>query len=173
MGKFKKGDRVRVIDGEDHDCFRNGDILVVDEDTEDCAPFCVRESGGKRWATLEHRLELVEEKPTVRFESNVTAQNYFFDEYMRYMWATEYYETSNNNLGETIMRTLKSIPTRLKKVLDKDYKAMYQLNWLNGDLERTSKGTEELMDFLIDKYKDDLGALAREQVKEIEEEDES
>lgn len=69
MAKFKKGDRVRVVDlGGYGYCgyVAVGDIARVDED-DDC-PYCVVEKNGRRLAFKENRLELIPATPEPAFK---------------------------------------------------------------------------------------------------------
>jgi hypothetical protein len=68
------------------------------------------------------------------------------------------------------MDMLKDIPSRLKRALNKNLKAMYQLDWIDEDLEVTEAGEEVLIDFILDKFEDELGEIAIKKVKEIEKE---
>lgn len=75
--------------------------------------------------------------------------------------------TSINKKGKGIMSMLREIPKRLKRLLDAKLKAMYQLGWVNEELDYTEDGDEELMEVLRDEYQDKLGERAIKQLAEL------
>lgn len=71
---------------------------------------------------------------------------------------------------ETCMETLREIPNKIKRFLNAQYKAFYQLGWVDEDLDLTEEGQSELLAFLLDKFEKDFGEVARERIEEIEKE---
>jgi len=82
---------------------------------------------------------------------------------------TQEFINNYNKPKETIMTTLKRIPKTLKRVLDKDLQAQYKTGLIDEDLELTGKGENELMEVLAIKYREELSDVAREMIKETEE----
>lgn len=75
-----------------------------------------------------------------------------------------------------IMSVLQSIPKRLKRLLDKETEAMYQLGWVDGELDLTEDGLEELQELLFDLHQKELGTRAIKEVadrKKAEKKDKS
>ena len=71
-----------------------------------------------------------------------------------------------------IMSLLKSIPSRLKRMINANYKAFYKLGWVDGDLELTDKGVNAFRDFVFDHFEKELGTVAKKEVKIIKKEEE-
>lgn len=64
--------------------------------------------------------------------------------------------------------TMKTLKTLAKKLLDRNTRLLMEMEYINGDLERTSKGTEALLDILFLERKEDLVKLAKKEKKELE-----
>lgn len=69
-----------------------------------------------------------------------------------------------NEKGEH-MANIKDVPVNLKKFLDDDYTALYQLDWIDKDLNLTATGREALQDFLLEKNITEIGAVAIAEVR--------
>ena len=65
---------------------------------------------------------------------------------------------------QTFMDTLRSIPAKIKRILNPNYKAFYQLEWVDEELDLTAQGRIELLDMLLDKHEAELGELAKKEV---------
>lgn len=65
------------------------------------------------------------------------------------------------------MSILKTIPSKIKLLLSPGDKALYELNRIDSDLEMTDDGGSDLVQFLFDKYRKELGERAIKEVKEI------
>lgn len=65
-----------------------------------------------------------------------------------------------------LMSYIKTIPTRLKRVLNADLRAMYQVGWIDGDLDPTDDGQEAVIDFIFTKFEKELGELAKAELKD-------
>lgn len=70
-----------------------------------------------------------------------------------------------------LMSALRSIPTRLKRLLNANFKAFYQLQWVDEDMELTPDGKKELIDVLFDEYESKLGERAKSEVDRIQKEE--
>lgn len=64
--------------------------------------------------------------------------------------------------------TMKTLKTLAKKLLDRNTRLLMEMEYINGDLERTSRGTDALLDILFLERKDDLVKLAKKEKKELE-----
>lgn len=71
------------------------------------------------------------------------------------------------------MTELITVPKNLDKFLNDNFKAFYKLGWVNEDLELTSKGSEELVSFMLVKHEEEFGKVAIEKVLNIEKESKS
>lgn len=80
------------------------------------------------------------------------------------MWYTG---TSINNKRKGIMQMLREIPNRLKRALNKSLEAMYQLGWVDSDLNYTEEGTDQLLEMLHDEYEEKLGERAIKEVARL------
>ena len=91
-----------------------------------------------------------------------------FDEYKPVL--IDNWLVKSNRKG--IMSYLRDIPNRIKRVLDKNTKAMYQLEWIDEELDLSSKGKNVVWDILqdLDIVKDELGKRAVKRVAEINKE---
>lgn len=69
--------------------------------------------------------------------------------------------------GVSMMSKLKSIPARLKRMLNANFRAFYSLGWVDSDLEITEKGEDALTDFIFDKFEKELGEVAKKEVAKI------
>lgn len=65
---------------------------------------------------------------------------------------------------QKLMEGLRSIPAKIKRILNPNYKAFYQLGWVDEELDLTGEGQVELLNMLLDKHEDELGALAKKEV---------
>lgn len=63
---------------------------------------------------------------------------------------------------------LKKLTKTLKRVLSKDLQAQYKADYINGDLELTERGREELLRILAVEKEKELADSARELIKEME-----
>jgi len=70
-----------------------------------------------------------------------------------------------------IMSYLRDIPKQVKRLLDKGEQAMYQLGWINKDLERSDEGDEQLMDLLFEQNRKTLGEKAIKEVARLKKEE--
>ena len=61
---------------------------------------------------------------------------------------------------------LKTIPNRLKRLLNSNFRAFYSLGWVDGDLNITEEGEKALINFLFDKLEEELGEVAKKEVRE-------
>jgi hypothetical protein len=66
-----------------------------------------------------------------------------------------------------IMAYLRTIPSKIKRFLNANYKKFYQLGWVDEDLDLTGVGQRALIEMLLDKHEDDLGAVAAKKVAEL------
>lgn len=73
----------------------------------------------------------------------------------------------NNSFKEKTMSVLNTLSARLKRTLNPNLRAFYQLGWIDGDLEVTSEGREALVDFLFDNNEDELGKVAIKKIKDL------
>ena len=69
--------------------------------------------------------------------------------------------------GVSLMSRLKSIPARLKRMLNANFRAFYSLGWVDGNLDITEDGKGALMNFLFDKFEKELGEVAKKEVAKI------
>lgn len=69
------------------------------------------------------------------------------------------------------MSRLHSIPTTLKRFLNANFKAFYQLHWVDEELNLTEAGEQNLMNLLFEKFETELGTKAKAEVKRVEEEE--
>jgi hypothetical protein len=67
-----------------------------------------------------------------------------------------------------LMAQLQAIPNRIKRLLDKGQRALYQLGWIDEELELTEEGQEKLLDYLYDQHNTAFGELAIKEVKKLE-----
>lgn len=65
---------------------------------------------------------------------------------------------------------MKKLTNNLKRMLSKDHQTLYKADFLNGDLEPTSRSTEALIQILHEEYEEKLVKKAEERLKELEEE---
>lgn len=77
----------------------------------------------------------------------------------------------NHSIGDNIMSSLQSIPVRLKRILNANYRAFYKLGWVDEDLDVTSSGREALIDMLFDLHEKELGVIATKRVAELKKEE--
>lgn len=75
--------------------------------------------------------------------------------------------TTGKQPRKGIMDTLRSIPKKLQRLMDKGMQARFQLGRLNDRLELTSEGQSDLMDYLADLHADELGKRAIADLKEV------
>lgn len=66
---------------------------------------------------------------------------------------------------KTFMKTISDV---FKRVVKKDIRDQYQVDYRNGDLELTEKGKNVLLELLATKYEKELADKAREEIAEIE-----
>ena len=66
------------------------------------------------------------------------------------------------------MDTLKSIPAKIKKILNESYRAFYKLGWIDEELDLTGAGKHHLNEFLLEKFEKEFGEFAINKVAEIE-----
>lgn len=85
----------------------------------------------------------------VEFEVNGVINKYLFQE------------------GDNKMSELNKIPKELERFLSDNYKAFYQLGWVDRDLELTQKGRLELGDFLMKQNEDAFGKHASELIAQM------
>lgn len=76
-----------------------------------------------------------------------------------------YIPAEQNKAGKQIMKTLNNF---IKKILDKETQSLMKVEYLNGDLELTEKGKQQLMSILFLANKEELVELANEEIKEAE-----
>lgn len=74
-----------------------------------------------------------------------------------------------NNKGG-LMSKLRSIPKKVKRMLNPNYRAFYQLGWVCEDLTLNSEGSNNLEEFLLDKFEAEFGKHAQAEVKRIKKE---
>lgn len=77
----------------------------------------------------------------------------------------------NHSFKETVMSYLRSIPTKIKGLISKNYQAFYQLGWVDSELKLTQEGREQLSEVLLAKHEDELGKVAIKAVKEAKKKD--
>lgn len=66
--------------------------------------------------------------------------------------------------------TMKNLNNMMKKLLDADTQALVKTEYINGDLELTSKAKEALFSMLYTDKKAELVALAKQEILEAKEE---
>lgn len=71
-------------------------------------------------------------------------------------------------LFKKTMDTLKSIPAKIKKILNESYRAFYKLGWIDEELDLTGAGKHHLNEFLLEKFEKEFGEFAINKVAEIE-----
>lgn len=81
-------------------------------------------------------------------------------------------KTALRRAKEGIMEALREVPKRLKRTLNKSLEAMYQLGWIDSDLDYTESGTDELIDMLHDEYEEKLGERAIKAIAKFKKEQE-
>lgn len=65
------------------------------------------------------------------------------------------------------MSELKKIPENLRRFLNDEFKAFYQLGIVDEELALTDFGKDELLNFLLRKYEKEFGEMAKEEVSVI------
>lgn len=65
------------------------------------------------------------------------------------------------------MSYLRSIPAKIKRILNVNYQAFYKLGWVDSELDLTSEGKTALLDILLSKNEKELGDVARKQVRDL------
>lgn len=66
---------------------------------------------------------------------------------------------------QSLMEKLKSIPAKVKRFLNANYRSFYKLGWIDEDLEPTANGIQALNQFLFEKFEKELGDLAGKEVQ--------
>jgi hypothetical protein len=76
--------------------------------------------------------------------------------------------------AKNLMSMLQTIPARLKRLMDKNTRTLYQIGWIDEALDPTDDGQDALMEFLWDMSKDDPAfiKMAEARKKELKEEKE-
>ena len=81
------------------------------------------------------------------------------------------YNTFTNNINNSkkggIMSYIRSIPARIKKLLNSNFKSFYSLGWVDEELNITSAGRTALIDVIFDKFEKELGVAASTEVKRL------
>ena len=65
------------------------------------------------------------------------------------------------------MSALNTVPKNLEQFLNDNYKALYQLGWVDTELNLTSEGKNELVNFLLTENIDAFGKVAQDKVQQI------
>jgi hypothetical protein len=65
------------------------------------------------------------------------------------------------------MSQLITIPSKLRKVLNENYKAFYELGYIDNNLELTTCGRMALGDFLTEKFENEFGEFAKKKIEEV------
>lgn len=73
----------------------------------------------------------------------------------------------STNKKKGVMSFLKDIPKNIKKLLNKPTRAMYQLGWIDQNLEITQEGESRLTELCFEKFKEELGAIAVRELAKI------
>ena len=84
---------------------------------------------------------------------------------------TNMQELINKTKKKGIMSILKDIPNKIKKLLSKDLRAMYQLGWIDNELEATRSGIDAMDLLLFEEMTSKLGAKAIKEVARIKKEE--
>ena len=178
-GELKEGMKVWVVDtkadvridsGREHviEFNHKGHSIVALDDSDQYWPL-KRKSNGEWWnvtgdlAYISHVISEPEEKKEehVRVDMWVPCQG---DCSISIAPITN---SPPQGAMQTIMDTLTSIPAKIKRFLNANYRAFYQLGWVDENLNLTEKGGSALQDFLFDKYEKELGEVAIKEVAQI------
>lgn len=100
---------------------------------------------------------------------------------VNYMWNEMWNEDRQEYQFEAVsnpyadinnMSSIKTIPENVDKVLDENWKAFYQLGWIDEvTLELTSNGRVALGNWLFQQHEKDFGTHAKQEVTKIKEEE--
>ena len=96
----------------------------------------------------------------------VTGDDCFSIDGCIHAYIKDWYLEIVNNKQKIIMTKLNIM---MKKFLDKDSQALVKAEFINGDLELTDEGKENLFALLFEDKKKELVALANEKLEEIKE----
>lgn len=178
MAKFKKGDKCRVIREGDNcvgltrDTFigqaKLGDIVTIDQH-DSCQPWLILPNGVRTYCG-EDNLELVEKNVLTDLAIMCTRDALFRNR----VGIAGTFTAGEIILTETLTETkpkktiMKKLNTLVKKLLDSKTQTLLKAGLINGDLERTSTGTDALLDILFLEKIDALVTVAEERIAEEE-----
>lgn len=186
--KFKVGDRVRITACAE--CNNNGDCVGVEATLSDVSlrgNCWIENSSGDTCVSVYYpsELELVDSSGErglgTRVSSDkqgspiMTAQSFGVQTVEVSLepggWVTTSSTTNPINIKEGIMSKLSNVPKQLKRFLNANYKAFYQLDWVDEDLQLSEDGESALVEFLFSHFEKEFGSHAQAEVKRIEDEE--
>ena len=167
MGEFKVGDRVEIINTDSLNGV-TGTISEIENKLETkiwCEEWS--DGGGRDWMPPKN-IKLIDEGK----EESYIIPDYKMPDYSKMLFNLWNYEDTPPTESK-IKTMLNRIPRTLKRVLSPDLQKQYKAGLINGDLELTEKGREEMFDILSqeDVVKKGLTKFAEEIIKKAKKKD--
>jgi len=166
-GEFKVGDRVEIINTDSLNGV-TGTISEIENKLETkiwCEEWS--DGGGRDWMPPKN-IKLIDEGK----EESYIIPDYKMPDYSKMLFNLWNYEDTPPTESK-IKTMLNRIPRTLKRVLSPDLQKQYKAGLINGDLELTEKGREEMFDILSqeDVVKKGLTKFAEEIIKKAKKKD--
>ena len=167
MAKFKKGDRVRVLDTKGDDSYLVGDTLTIlennceipDAETLDGEKVLVRETDVELITDYQPITPKVEEELPVNRHVDVPKE--YFDTLDIEIKPKMYEEWVEPTLKKTKQTAMQKLTSALKRVLSADKQTLYKAGVIGGDLELTTRGQSNYTDALFNNEGDHKKAVAQ------------
>lgn len=70
------------------------------------------------------------------------------------------------------MSSLNTVPKNLDKFINANFRAFYELGWVDEQLNLTNEGKGELVSFLLTQHEEEFGKVAQEKVAQIKSKEE-
>lgn len=86
-------------------------------------------------------------------------------EVMQILHCSEYVVVESQK--KDFMSRLRDIPNRIKRLLDKGEQAMYEMGWIDSNLEPTKRGYRKMRQLLFEQMRTQIGSEAVSAVAEI------